>query len=299
LPTAISNILAAYLLAHHTWQPASSLLLLIGCSSCLFLSGMILNDVFDYEIDRLQRPQRPLPSGQISVRQAAAAGFSLLLIAMVLAGLVSMQFQSLKPLVVAFSLAIGVLMYNGVLKGTMLSPVIMGSCRSLNFLLGASTAASTGQADSFAGFTIPIEWIAFSLGIYIAGVTLFAQKETSEKQNRMRLAVAACMVILGIVGFAILPIVDQEDLVKNERLGQIYPLLILLISLPIVRRLLNGIFTPQPSTVTAAVIVSLRSIIVLDAAICAFAATASMVYALVVISLLVPGLLLSRVVSQT
>ena len=40
----------------------------------LYASGTALNDVFDFEIDRAERPNRPLPSGRVSRRAAAWLG---------------------------------------------------------------------------------------------------------------------------------------------------------------------------------------------------------------------------------
>ena len=40
----------------------------------LYASGTALNDVFDLEVDRAERPGRPLPSGQVSSATAAWLG---------------------------------------------------------------------------------------------------------------------------------------------------------------------------------------------------------------------------------
>ena len=44
----------------------------------LYAAGMVLNDVCDVELDRRERPERPLPSGDVSVAAAALAGVALL-----------------------------------------------------------------------------------------------------------------------------------------------------------------------------------------------------------------------------
>ena len=41
-------------------------------------AARVLNDVFDLEIDRKERPERPLPSGLVSRSAAARFGFALL-----------------------------------------------------------------------------------------------------------------------------------------------------------------------------------------------------------------------------
>lgn len=37
---------------------------------CIASAGNVVNDIYDLEVDRVNRPQRPLPSGAITVRQA-------------------------------------------------------------------------------------------------------------------------------------------------------------------------------------------------------------------------------------
>lgn len=46
--------------------------LLIAASAALYLAGMVLNNVFDIELDRDEQPYRPLPSGRISLCRPAA-----------------------------------------------------------------------------------------------------------------------------------------------------------------------------------------------------------------------------------
>ncbi|MEM9413211.1 MAG: UbiA family prenyltransferase, partial [Planctomycetota bacterium] len=72
LPSAASNILAGFLLANHAWTPISHLLYLLVASSCLYLSGMVLNDICDVEVDQKTNPNRPIPSDQISKSNAFA-----------------------------------------------------------------------------------------------------------------------------------------------------------------------------------------------------------------------------------
>ena len=39
---------------------------LVAASSCLYLAGMALNDYADREVDAVERPGRPIPSGRVS-----------------------------------------------------------------------------------------------------------------------------------------------------------------------------------------------------------------------------------------
>ena len=68
--TALSNILCGYLITHKfravdLFQHGNLGLLLLA-SAGLYLGGMVLNDVFDAQLDAVERPERPIPSGDIS-----------------------------------------------------------------------------------------------------------------------------------------------------------------------------------------------------------------------------------------
>src|SRR5579864_6868436 len=79
--SAMADIFAGYLLTHAsppTLAPAATFGLLLGASSCLYLAGMVLNDVFDREVDARERPGRPIPSGRVSLTVAIGLGFALL-----------------------------------------------------------------------------------------------------------------------------------------------------------------------------------------------------------------------------
>lgn len=56
-------------------------------------SGNVINDIYDYEIDKVNRPKRPLPSGKISIKAAKIYATILLASAIVLAVLFLNQAQ--------------------------------------------------------------------------------------------------------------------------------------------------------------------------------------------------------------
>src|SRR5580693_6347212 len=72
--TAAADSLAGWLLATGSFAEPGRWLPLAAASMVLYASGTALNDVFDFEIDRAERPNRPLPSGQVSRRAAAWLG---------------------------------------------------------------------------------------------------------------------------------------------------------------------------------------------------------------------------------
>lgn len=267
---------------------------------------MILNDVFDFKIDAEQRPERPLPSGRIERRTAAGVGTGLLALGVLLAGVVSLiAWQSAAPipglpLIVALALAGCILLYDGLLKSNPLGPVTMGLCRTLNILLGASVVGGNAIGSSFVlGFSVETWWIALAIGIYITGVTWLARNEASEKQNRLSLSLAAVVIILGLVGVATLPMFLGSAFPGENALISFFPLIAALIALPIIRRVLTAVAVMSPKTIQLAIIVCLRSVIVLDALLCFLVTPDQPLYASCVLILLIPSILLGRWIRAT
>lgn len=76
LPTVWSNVVAASVLAGGA--PIRTLAFIAGAMSLLYVGGMFLNDAFDAESDARERPERPIPSGEISAGSVLGAGFAML-----------------------------------------------------------------------------------------------------------------------------------------------------------------------------------------------------------------------------
>lgn len=78
LPTVWTNVVAGVVLSGGTMD-AFPLVLLIVALSLFYVAGMYLNDAFDRKTDARERPERPIPSGQVRPSTVFAIGFSLLL----------------------------------------------------------------------------------------------------------------------------------------------------------------------------------------------------------------------------
>ena len=58
--TAIADVTMGYLFVHSSVGVPERLACVVLASASLYLAGMVLNDVFDVEIDARERPFRPL-----------------------------------------------------------------------------------------------------------------------------------------------------------------------------------------------------------------------------------------------
>ena len=299
LPSAIANICMGMLLAGGSWHPYSALVWLCLASACLYSAGMVWNDWHDVERDRVERPHRPLASGVISLVAARNVGMLLILGGIISSFLAGQSLEaspndwtSLRSLFVAIGLALSVILYDLVFKRNWFAPLLMGLCRTLNVLLGAS--AGPIAESGWCGFSTAVWAVAISIGVFVAGVTWLARNEASNSR-RFQLVFGASIMLIGVGGLAsmiyIQPVADSLPL---KRQSYLFPILVAAIALPIARRCLVAIASAKPSDVQAAVITSLRSLIVIDASICVLASPGDLRYSIVVLGLLPLGLLLSR-----
>ncbi|MFI8993406.1 SCO3242 family prenyltransferase [Streptomyces sp. NPDC053542] len=120
---------------------------LAACSSlCLYEAGMALNDWADRDIDALERPHRPIPSGRITPGAALAAAGGL-----TAASLACAAAAGRPALATATALAATVWAYDLHLKNTPLGPTAMACARALDLLQGA--VATTGRGDGTSAST--------------------------------------------------------------------------------------------------------------------------------------------------
>ena len=174
-----------------------SLLLGLIAAGLYLMAGMALNDVADFKVDRMERPDRPLPSGAISLSTAW-----MLSIGMMLLALVCQWFANPVAAVVGVLLIMAIFLYNFLLKGTFFGPVSMGLCRLLNLLCGIALCAD-GTTDLL--FLSPVAKLALiSLGFYIACVTYLARDEVQGNSLlRVRTFFAGLALWIGAwIGFA-------------------------------------------------------------------------------------------------
>jgi len=281
LPTAMADIFLGFLLVHSSFQPALDFGLLLFSSSCLYLSGMLFNDVFDRKIDARERPGRPIPSGRVSLLSAVRLGIML-----IAGGVGAAAVVGKSSLIVAVLIVGAIFAYDWLLKSTSMGPIAMGSCRFLNVMLGASTAEELWIAPQLG--------IALALGVYIIGVTWFARCEANtSRRSRFQAMTGIVFVNVGVMLLA--SFVATE---KGEGDPQSVLILLAVVALIINRRLFDAFFDPLPAKIGMSIKTMLLSLPIIDAGL-VLLATGRVEYALAVAALLIPALLLSRWMSVT
>lgn len=285
--TAMADIFLGFLLTHDgiTAENWPRFAWLLTASSCLYLAGMVFNDVFDVKQDTIERPTRPIPSGRVSRKNAALLGCALLIL-----GLFAANVSPKSSLHVAVLLVAAILAYDGFLKRTPLGPLGMGLCRFLNVLLGASDI--TWQRLAEIGVDVPIT-CATGLGLYIVGVTWFARTE-AKTSSRGQLIGAVGVLLCGIALLAKtvygLPGAAANPMVVYLILG--------MIAANVSLRALSAIGDPVPERVQPVIPLMLLSYVMLCATM-VYWKTGNGNYALATACLVIPALALKRVIPMT
>lgn len=280
LPTAAADILTGMAIAGLFSVSVAStefwfgVVLLVFSSVFLYAGGVVLNDVFDYKIDEIERPERPIPSKVVSLQKAAIFGTLLLVIGILLAFSVNLIAGS-----TAFLLSVSILTYDALAKDhKVLGPLVMGICRGLNLILGMALMLN---------FDYKI--IALTPIVYIGAITMISQGEV-HGNNRNNIILAGVMYLLVLLGIVSAILYWQLDLLPA------LPFLILFAIL-IYRPLLKAYSHNVPENIKKAVKAGVLSLVVMDA--CIAVAFSTWWVGLLILLLLPLSMALSRLFAVT
>ena len=272
--TAYADILAGYAAA--AVSNPSGLATLLVATTGLYAGGVVLNDVFDADLDAIERPERPIPRGAISRKVASWVGGCLLAL-----GATAAFVCSPVSGVIALGIATAVLVYDSAGKHhAILGPFNMGLCRGLNLLLGLSLGLPLhAQRTPLALVTL----------CYIAGVTVLSRGEV-EGGTRAAAVLSGVWLSLSVLVLTILS-------ARNPR-GILYaaPFLALLL-MPIAPPFARAFQTLDQGSIRRAVRTGVLSLIILDSALAAF--FGHIWYGICVLALYVPAILLAKLYAVT
>ena len=185
LPTVWSNCLAGWWLGGG--ENFANLPFLFFGVSALYVGGMYLNDAFDADFDRQHRPERPIPSGAISL--PAVWGWGLAWLGL---GALSLIFIGKTTGALGLLLIACILLYDATHKVITASPWLMGACRFWIYVIAGSTAG--GGLNGW-----PI-WCGVALALYVAGLSHMARVESSRATiPRWPFALLVAPVILALL----------------------------------------------------------------------------------------------------
>jgi 4-hydroxybenzoate polyprenyltransferase len=257
--TAVADVAMGFLVVSSPETRWWQFAVLALSSAAMYSAGMALNDVFDFDDDLQLRPFRPLPSRRISRPIAAWLGHGLLLFGVALAAAVGLAASS-----------VGNTPFRSGTVALLLAVVIWLYDGALKktfigpWLMGGCRLLNVLLGMSAGAASIGHEGLLF-------GYTAF----------QLAIAGGIGMYIAGVTWFA-----------RREA-----PLILFLLTFPILRRCLLAIAKPAPGTVQAAVKLSIHSLIVLDAAVILL--TGHWSWAVAVLALLIPTVVLGKWVYST
>jgi 4-hydroxybenzoate polyprenyltransferase len=187
--TTPSNILVGYFAAVAVAEANGvHLIALMVSSGLLYIAGIVLNDYFDIEIDKRERPFRPLPSGKISKRYALAIAIVALLIANTIAWVV----VGPVSLAVSSALTFAIIAYDYRLKHGILGSFVMGGTRFLNLIFGASPVLLYINNHSLA----TVGTAAASLFLYVSSITILSKREA---ENQRPNSAIVFLMVFGVI----------------------------------------------------------------------------------------------------
>ena len=212
----------------------------------LYAGGVAFNDVADAELDAIERPERPIPSGRAS-KKAAFWMSSLLLVFGIVCAFQVNQVAGILAIAVA---ACAVLYDYWGKHQRIFGPINMGLCRSGNLLLGVSVAPEVLEMIWPIGI-LPL--------IYVAAITMISRGEVHGK-NRKALYAGGLMyasIFLAIFCLAYL---------ESPGYLQVIPFLALL-GYMIFPPLAKAIRTQEPKFIGKSVKAAVISLIIVNASV--------------------------------
>jgi len=132
-----------------------NLVLAAFAASVVLASGNIINDIKDVEVDRINRPERPLPSGKISRINA----YALYLILVLISILISFLLNEMAALIVLLSIVL-LFVYSNYLKQIpLLGNITISLLTGLVFIYGGVVVGNPSAAIIPAVFAFLINFI--------------------------------------------------------------------------------------------------------------------------------------------
>ncbi len=259
------SLLLGFNLAGGRFETASAIWA-VSAVLLIYVFGLIDNDVADSTLDAVERPERPIPSGRISRRGASAVSFSILVVALVTASVAGMGFFCMAVFLIAL-----VRLYNRITKRhPVLGPFNMALCRVSSLLGGFVAVGIPGRRALFepAILVACVVWL-----LYFMALTMAAAEENEsghpKRGRHILLMMPFLWIFLAPLGTGALEVMAKvEEVPPSDFLGLAASGVFLFIILK--NHFVLGARSAPPERTRAAIGELIRSVILLQAAGCAF-----------------------------
>ncbi len=210
---SLSVVTSAWLFTH------DPLIIINGMLAYIFLAsaGNVINDIYDIEIDKINRPNRPLPSGAISLNEAKIIFGILVFLGLLSSLLSSVLISNFWPFVIAVIFAIIGVLYSSKLKIMgFIGNVTVGCSFSIGYIYGWTI---TGMALNLAKLITVTLFFIVSTTLLIAREIIKGIEDiegdavknvkTLARSKGIPLAsrVAAFFLMIAILAFSALPFI--------------------------------------------------------------------------------------------
>src|SRR5262245_81317 len=139
----------------------------VAASALLYAGGMAMNDVCDREQDRALHPERPLPSGRVSLESAKRFTLILFLLAIGVA-----MAGGVNAGIGAILIVVLIALYNRHLKhGAVAGSIGMAAVRGANMAMGALAVGALPDSHEFPWIPVGV------LSAYVFALTLWSTRE--------------------------------------------------------------------------------------------------------------------------
>jgi hypothetical protein len=179
LPTVWTNVLAGVVLSGAPPSLGITLVLMLALS-LFYVAGMYLNDAFDAGFDRVHRPGRPIPAGEVAASTVYGIGSGLLsagLCLLLAVGYGTSNGTGLRAFAAGVALGVMIFIYDMWHKGNPIGPVLMGLCRVLVYVIAAGAVAELLPRD--------LLWAAAMALSYLIGLTYAAKQEDLKQPGHL------------------------------------------------------------------------------------------------------------------
>ena len=207
--------------------------IILGFITVLFATagGNVINDFFDYKIDKINKPERPIPSGRISLKNARNYAYSLFVLSSLISIVISYLVANIAPFIIVVLCCLIMYFYARNFKampliGNMVVAILTAMC----FILGGVILAYDTKSFNILTISYALGFFAFFMTLAREITKDMEDVEGDKIENARTLPIVAGCKISSILA-AILIIITAlfSPILYIEHIFSIYYLIVMII----------------------------------------------------------------------